>query len=40
MYYSAVYYRTGSLLNPVLAHNFSDGLVVTAQYLFYYLHLR
>jgi membrane protease YdiL (CAAX protease family) len=39
IYYSTVYYRTGSLLNPILAHNFGDGLVVTAQYLVY-LHLR
>jgi uncharacterized protein len=33
--YSTVYYRTGSLLNPILAHNYSDGLVFTAQYLVY-----
>ncbi len=39
IYYSAVYYRTGSLLNPILAHNFGDGLVVTAAYLVY-LHLH
>lgn len=25
IYYSAVYHRTGSLLNPILAHNFSNG---------------
>jgi uncharacterized protein len=35
LYYSTVYHRTGSLLNPILAHNYSDGLVFTAQYLVY-----
>jgi len=35
LYFSTVYYRTGSLLNPILAHNYSDGLVFTAQYLVY-----
>ena len=36
LYYSEVYRRTGSLLNPILAHNFSDGLAVTLQYLIYF----
>jgi CAAX protease family protein len=33
LYYSTVYHRTGSLLNPILAHDFADGLVVTVPYL-------
>jgi membrane protease YdiL (CAAX protease family) len=39
IYYSTVYYRTGSLLNPILAHNFGDGFGVTAAYITY-LHLH
>jgi membrane protease YdiL (CAAX protease family) len=35
LFYSAVYYRTGSLLAPILAHNFSDGLMFSAQYAVY-----
>jgi CAAX protease family protein len=35
LYYSTVYHRTGSLLSPILAHNYSDGLVFAAQYLLY-----
>jgi membrane protease YdiL (CAAX protease family) len=38
LYYSAVYYRTGSLLNPILAHNYSDGLVFTATQFSRWLH--
>ena len=37
LYYSAVYYRTGSLLNPVLAHNFSNGTLWVSEYLVYWL---
>jgi hypothetical protein len=37
LYYSIVYHRTGSLLNPILAHNVSDGLVYSAQLLVYAL---
>jgi len=36
IYYSVVYHRTGSLLNPILAHNCADGLIVTAIYLVYF----
>jgi uncharacterized protein len=36
MYYSIVRYRTGSLLNPILAHNFGDGIIVSAMYLLYF----
>jgi membrane protease YdiL (CAAX protease family) len=36
MYYSIVRHRTGSLLNPILAHNFGDGLIVSAMYLLYF----
>jgi len=36
IYYSVVYYRTGSLLNPILAHNCGDGMIVTAIYLVYF----
>ena len=39
LYYSEVRCRTGSLFNPILAHNFNDGLIVTAQY-FVSLHVR
>jgi uncharacterized protein len=39
LYYSEVYRRTGSLLNPIVAHNFADGTAVTLQYLVYF-HLR
>ena len=35
IYYSAVYHRTGSLLNPILAHNYGDGLIFVALYLLY-----
>lgn len=33
IYYSAVYHRTESLLNPVLAHNFWDVIAVASWYL-------
>ncbi len=33
LYYSTVYHRTGSLLNPILAHNFSDGLVFSILFI-------
>ena len=36
IYYSAVYHRTGSLLNPILAHNVGDGMIVTSIYLVYW----
>jgi membrane protease YdiL (CAAX protease family) len=36
IYYSTAFYRTKSLLNPILAHNFSDGLVFTVVYLLYW----
>ena len=36
MYYSIVRHRTGSLLNPILAHNFGDGIIVSAMYLLYF----
>jgi membrane protease YdiL (CAAX protease family) len=36
LYFSTVYHRTGSLLNPILAHNYSDGLVFAAQYVLYW----
>jgi len=36
IYYSTVYYRTKSLLNPILAHNFSDGIIYTSLYLLYW----
>ena len=31
LYASIAYYRTRSLFTPILAHNFNDGLFVTAQ---------
>ena len=33
IYYSAVYHRTGSLLNPILAHNYGDGLIFAVLYV-------
>lgn len=36
IYYSTVYHRTGSLLNPMLAHSFGDGIVFVALYLLYW----
>jgi membrane protease YdiL (CAAX protease family) len=36
IYYSAVYHRTGSLLNPILAHNFWDGTAVASWFLLYW----
>jgi membrane protease YdiL (CAAX protease family) len=36
LYYSTVYHRTGSLLNPILAHNYSDGIIYVALYSTYY----
>jgi membrane protease YdiL (CAAX protease family) len=36
IYYSAVYHRTGSLLNPILAHNFWDGVAVASWFLLYW----
>ena len=35
LFYSAVYYRTGSLLATILAHNYSDGMMFAAQYAVY-----
>jgi membrane protease YdiL (CAAX protease family) len=32
LHFSAMYYKTGSLLHPILAHNIGDGLVVTYMY--------
>lgn len=37
LYYSAVYHRTRSLLNPILAHNFSDGTLWAQEYLLVWL---
>jgi membrane protease YdiL (CAAX protease family) len=36
MYYSIVYHRTGSLLTPVLAHNYSNGIITAALYAVYW----
>jgi CAAX protease family protein len=36
IYYSAVYHRTGSLLTPILSHNFWDGIVFAAWFLLYW----
>lgn len=36
LYYSAVYHRTSSLLNPILAHNFWDGTAVASWFLLYW----
>jgi uncharacterized protein len=36
IFYSAVYYRTGSLLTPILAHNFWDGMVFVMWYVLYW----
>jgi membrane protease YdiL (CAAX protease family) len=36
LYYSIVYHRTGSLLNPILAHNYGDGIIFVALYLTYW----
>jgi membrane protease YdiL (CAAX protease family) len=36
IYYSIVRHRTGSLLNPILAHNAADGMILTAIYLLYF----
>jgi uncharacterized protein len=36
IYYSAVYHRTGSLLAPILSHNFWDGTVFAAWFLLYW----
>jgi len=36
LYYSIVRHRTGSLLNPILAHGFGDGIIVSAMYLLYF----
>lgn len=32
IFYSVVYQRTGSLLTPMLAHNFSNGIIMVALY--------
>lgn len=32
LFYSAAYHRTGSLLAPILAHNFSDGALWVSEY--------
>ncbi len=37
LYASSAYYRTRSLAAPIMAHNFNDGLFVTAQTLCYRL---
>jgi uncharacterized protein len=37
LFYSAVYHRTGSLLAPVLAHNFSNGSLWVGEYVVYWL---
>jgi uncharacterized protein len=37
LYYAAVYHRTRSLLNPILAHNFSDGTLWIQEYLLVWL---
>jgi membrane protease YdiL (CAAX protease family) len=36
IYYSAAYYRTRSLLAPMLAHNFWDGMVFVMWYVLYW----
>lgn len=33
VYYAVAYYRTGSLLAPIVAHNLVDGGIVTAEWL-------
>lgn len=33
IYYSVAYYRTGSLLAPIVAHNLVDGGIVTSEWL-------
>jgi len=33
LFYAAVFYRTGSLLAPVLTHGYSDGIILVLQYL-------
>jgi uncharacterized protein len=33
VYYAVVYYRTGSLLAPIVAHNVVDGGIVTVEWL-------
>ena len=36
IYYSTMYQRTGSLLNPILAHNYSDAVISAAGYATYF----
>jgi membrane protease YdiL (CAAX protease family) len=36
LYYSIVYHRTGSLFNPILAHNYGDGIIFISLYLTYW----
>ena len=33
LHFSAIYFRTGSLLHPILAHSFADGIVITVLYV-------
>jgi membrane protease YdiL (CAAX protease family) len=33
LYYAAVFYRTGSLLGPVLSHGYSDGIIEVLRYV-------
>lgn len=37
IFYSVAYHRTGSLLAPILAHNFSDGALWASEYLLFWL---
>jgi membrane protease YdiL (CAAX protease family) len=37
LYYAAVYHRTRSLLNRILAHNVSDGTLWGQEYLLVWL---
>jgi membrane protease YdiL (CAAX protease family) len=32
LYYAYLFHRTGSLLGPILVHNFSDGIILTVRY--------
>jgi len=32
LHFSAIYFRTGSLLHPILAHAFGDGIIITVLY--------
>lgn len=37
VFYSAAYHRTGSLLAPILAHNFSDGALWVSEYALFWV---